>query len=234
MYGQLVPTAHFAWATFFHRRGLTWLPRLTYAYRAPMLFGGAASESGLFRGVVGGVDERARAGDYDGRRTRKADRFDLLYVGAHGRLRSHEFELLFHDDEWRPASAGLDGNGPRIAVFDACDLFDPADPDWGLPWVSQMRPNLRLVLGFGSLATISRGSALRGEEFAERLDSGQPVVTAWIGAVKSCSAHRRDRPVAIGFGRDEAEADTVLHDADLKTITALPALSGDVVVKRRG
>lgn len=227
-------SAHIAWSTFFRRRGLTLYPQLVHAYRAPMLFGTEAGRGGALRGEVGAVDELVLGADYDGDRARNADGFDLLYISAHGRLRSGEFELLLHSDEWRPADAGLDGSGPRIAVFDACDLLDPQDPNWDAPWASRRRPRLRLVLGFGSLATVSRGSALRGQEFARRLQRGEPVVTAWIGAVTSCSGHRRDRPVGIAFGKDAAEADDLLDNATLNEVLALPELAGEAAIRRRG
>ena len=228
-----MPTAHLAWATFFQRRGWTFWPHLAYAYRAPMLFGGAATSNGICTGVIGGVDEQVRAADYDGRRGARAERSEILYIGAHGRLSGGGFALMLHSDEWRPAGGGLAGVGPRIAVFDACNLVDPADPAWATPWEANSRPALRLVLGFGSKATVNRGSALRGEEFADRLAQGQPVAAAWIGAVRAHGAHSHDRPVAIAFGEDQAEVDMILDYADLDTILGLPALPGSSVVDLR-
>ena len=198
-----------------------------------MLFGGAAASSGICTGVVGGVDEQVRAADYDGSHDVRAERSDILYIGAHGRLSGGEFALMLHSGEWRPASGGLTGARPRVAVFDACNLVDPADPAWDVPWKAHRRPGLRLVLGFGSKATVNRGSALRGEEFADRLAQGQPVAAAWIGAVRAHAAHPHDRPVAIAFGEDQAEVDMILDYADLDTILGLPALPGSSVVDLR-
>src|SRR5680860_344414 len=233
MYVSLMPIAHLAWATFFRWRGMTWLPRLAYAYRAPMLFAGEGVRRGLFSGTVGGADEQVLAADYDGRGDRNADGTDMIYMAGHGRLRSGEFELLLHSDEWRPASSGLDAGGPKIAIFDACDLVDLQDTRWSDPWRAQIRPNLRMLLGFNSLATVKKGAALRGEEFASRLSRGEPVAGAWIGAVKQHDAHGRERPVAIGFGSSVADADRLLENATFADVLAMPPLESDVVVRER-
>ncbi len=214
-----------AWATFFRWRRLTWLNKLVWAYRAPSLFGAemAAATGAMSLSVA--TDERFRAGDFDGSGAVRTAGLDVLYVGAHGRLVGDEFELLLHADEWRPADGGLDVEGPRVVVFDACDLVDLASPTWKAPWEAAVRPRLRLVLGFASKATVSKGTTTRGAELADRLAAGQAVASAWIAAVHSQSPHGGDRPVALAFGDDAADAKAVLG-ADLTTVLAMPPLWG--------
>lgn len=221
-----------AWTTFFRPRWPLWLLRLGYAYRAPTLFGSQmARQAGVSSGLAV-PDERLLGADYDGRRDRLGDTCDLLYIAAHGRQKAGGFELLLHSDEWRPAESGLDGDGPRIVVFDACDLLDPGDPNWAASWSSEIRPNLRLVLGFASLATVSKAGGLRGEAFAELATSGMSVAQAWHLAVKGHSGHTRDRPVAIAFGSDAGEAEEILVGGDLTKIMALPLLETKPVVRK--
>ncbi|MEP6892190.1 MAG: DUF6345 domain-containing protein, partial [Gaiellaceae bacterium] len=136
------------------------------------------------------VDELFRADDFDGTLDRRADGLDILYLGAHGELRGSDFKLVLHSGEWYPAQGGLDLEGPRIVVFDACNLLDRNDPDWADPWLAQTRRRLRLVLGFASLATVSKGTALRGEEFARRVARGDPVARAWLMAVRATAPAR--------------------------------------------
>jgi hypothetical protein len=218
-----------AWATFFRWRRLTWFNKLAWAYRAPSLFAGDIAALGVPSFSLA-TDERFQAGDFDGSGPTRMDGLDLLYVGAHGRLVGDDFELLLHADEWRPADGGLDGAGPRVAVFDACDLVDLANPSWKGPWEAVARPRLRLVLGFASKATVDKGATLRGAEFAERITAGQGVASAWIAAVHSQSQHGRDRPVALAFGQDAADAQAVLG-ADLQTILAMPPLHAPPTVE---
>jgi hypothetical protein len=59
------------------------------------------------------------------------------------------------------------------------------------------------------------------------------VASAWIAAVRAHAGHDRDRPVAIAFGTDEAEARHVLQQANLLEIMAMPLLSADPVVHVR-
>ncbi|HTD58909.1 MAG TPA: DUF6345 domain-containing protein [Solirubrobacteraceae bacterium] len=182
---------------------------------------------------VTGADERLLASDYDGRTKRMADGADILYIAGHGRQARGQFELLLHSDEWRPASAGLDGNGPRVAIFDACNLITPNDGDWAAPWMAAVRPNLRLVLGFASNATVSKAASFRGEEFAERVARGDTIAGAWIAAVRSHDAHGRDRPVAIAFGSDDTEAKHLLGHGNLATVLSMPPLTSAAVVRRQ-
>lgn len=221
------------WSTFFRWRGMTWLPRLIYSYRAPTLFGARIVQLGQVMALVTGPDERLLASDYDGRTNRLADSADALYLAGHGRQSKGQFELLLHADEWRPATSGLDGAGPRIVVFDACDLVDPNSSGWAAPWLAMVRPNLRIVLGFASKATVSKAAALRGEEFAIRVMRGDTLASAWIGAVRSHDAHGRDRPAAIAFGRDEAEAQYLLDHGDLSTVLGMPALASSPAARMR-
>lgn len=213
-----------AWATFFRWRRLTWFNKLAWAYRAPSLFGAEMAAAGAASFSMA-TDERFRAADFDGSGPVRSANLDFLYVGAHGRLNGDDFELLLHADEWRPADGGLDGEGPRVVVFDACDLVDLTSPTWRAPWEAVARPRLRLVLGFASKATVTKGTTTRGAELADRLAAGQAVATAWIAAVHSQSPHGGDRPVALAFGDDAVDAKAVLG-ADLTTILAMPPLQG--------
>jgi hypothetical protein len=120
-----VTTFGVAWCTHFKRRGLTTYGRLEWSYRAVGLFAAGFERRGTADVVHLSCDEGFEADDFDGTRQTVPDEVDLLYVAAHGELRSHVFDLVLHDSAWQPSSNGLDGSGgPRIVVFDACNLVD--------------------------------------------------------------------------------------------------------------
>jgi hypothetical protein len=171
------------------------------------------------------VDESFAGSDFDGTARRRADDLDLLYAVGHGELRQDEFELVLKVDEWWPSRSGLDADGPRVAVFDACNLLDFRSASWARAWTAQVRPRLRLVLGFASKATIDKGPSRRGLDFAEQVARGDPVAPAWIAAVRAkAHARSRDVPVALAFGSDPADATFVRDRASIADIAALPAL----------
>jgi hypothetical protein len=221
-----VTTFGVAWCTHFKRRGLTTYGRLEWGYRAVGLF------SAGFLGVSGAYvqhltcDESFEAADFDGTRGQLADGVDVLYVAGHGEFRQHRFELILHDSGWEPSTQGLDGaSGPRIAVFDACNLVDLNDSVWKATWQACTRPRLRLVCGFGSNATVGKGTTERGREFAECIDADEPVSKAWLQSVVNHSSWlQRDTAVAIGLGDDDADAKAAL-DATLDELLAMPDLT---------
>jgi hypothetical protein len=173
------------------------------------------------------VDESFEAVDFDGTRTRRGDGLDVLYVASHGELRGGIFRLVLHHDDWSAAVDGLDGDAPCVVVFDACNLVDVGDPNWGDPWTAVTRPRLRLVCGFASNATVGKGPARRGLAFAQALWRDEAVAAAWIDAVASTKLwfRRADKAVAIGFGSTDQDAAGALT-ATLSELQALPPLTG--------
>lgn len=224
-----------AWSTHFRSRGLTTYGRLQWAYRPCGLFAAGVVRAGGGAPRVMVCDESFAAVDFDGTCDRLGDGLDLLYVAAHGELRHDGFRLVTYQDEWHPTVAGLEAaNGPRVAVFDACNLVDLSDPGWSAPWLATPRPRLRLLCGFASNATMGKGPAERGRDFADLVLSGEPVAGAWLRAVVANSSWlQRDIAVAIGFGVDQADAEAAL-DAPLATLLTSPALTspGVAVVRK--
>jgi hypothetical protein len=229
-----VTTFGAASCTHFKRHGSTTYGRLEWGYRAVGLFAAAFEQPGASDVRHLACDEGFEAAHFDGTQNQVADDLDLLYVAAHGELRRNVFQLVLHAGAWEPSSAGLDGSsGPRVAVFDACNLADLNDPDWPVPWEAVVRPRLRLVCGFASNATVGKGPTERGREFAELLEANEPVAGAWLHAVVTHSSwFPRDTAVVVGLGADKADANDVL-DATLHDLLAMPDLTGPATAVAR-
>jgi len=56
---------------------------------------------------------------------------------------------------------------------------------------------------------VSRDASIRGTAFAQELFV-KPAADAWFTSVQACSYVGTDRPIAIAFGEDDAEAQAVL------------------------
>lgn len=213
-----------AWCTYFKRPGLFYTG-LRHGYRGAALFAAAYRRAGVCDVQCIDVDEDFDRENFDGTLDRRAEAVDVFYAASHGELRGADFRLVLHLDDWYVAQSGLDGLGPTVAVFDACQLVDFGDPNWKQPWQRIRRPHLRLVCGFESKATVSRGATLRGRSFAEALLRDEPVAAAWIDAVDAHSLRvRRDKPVVLGFGDSQQDADDSLIST-LPELLAKPVLT---------
>lgn len=224
-----------SWCTHFRRRGLTTYGRLAWSYRAVGLCGSTLEQEGVSDLRQLACDEAFDAANFDGSRGgQAADGLDLLYIAAHGELRRQVFTAVLHASEWEPSAGGLDGaSGPRVAVFDACNLVDLSDAGWPTPWEAATRPRLRLVCGFASNATVGKGPTERGREFAALIAANHSVAGAWLRAVVAHSSWLQpDTAVVLGFGADAADANAVL-DASLVDLLAFPALTGPATVVAR-
>ena len=216
------------WCTHWQHPGVSY-GRLRYGYRAAALFAGACVRTIGWEVRWVDVDEGFSAVEYNGTNARRGDGLDVLYVASHGELHSNDFRLVCHSDLWEAAALGLDGQAPRVVVFDACNLVDLNDPTWADPWVALARPRLRLVCGFASNAIVGKGAALRGGDFAESLVNDDAVAQAWLDAVVAHQPRLRrgQRAVAIGFGDSNADARDSLT-ATLPELVARPGMTGPV------
>jgi hypothetical protein len=165
-------------------------------------------------------DEGLRAQDLDGTNAHVTDAIDFLYLSTHGECRRSQYQAILRDANWRPCESGFGGAGPSIAVFDTCDLVSLTDADWWKPWAASVGPSLRLLLGFGSPATIEQVSTKRGRAFAEEIVSGAPIGPAWIRAVHETGYVGLDVGVAIGFGDSTADANWALRNLTLNDLPA--------------
>ncbi|MFI5697738.1 hypothetical protein ACIA58_38130 [Kribbella sp. NPDC051586] len=94
-----------------------------------------------------------------------AQQVDILYVATHRLNGASGYELGLHADDWPVLAGGFGDRGPVIVVFDCCDLADPAVIDWDRVWrTDKIGPQLRLVLGFASPASVSRQASIRGTD----------------------------------------------------------------------
>ena len=212
------------WSTdFSHREGARY-PRLPWAYRAPSLLARGLRGHGppTLEARVIGLDEALRLSDLCATPT-DGPAADLLYLCGHGEYRAGHFTFVLHDDEWSPAAQGLVWPGPSVAVFDAGNLVDFDDAGWREALLdSGVGAGLRLLLGYASLATGSRGGGLRGAEFARRLREGEPIASAWCRAVHATAPSEHDVAIAIAFGATKGSARRLLDTARLEDLP-LPA-----------
>ncbi|WP_427891346.1 DUF6345 domain-containing protein [Kribbella sp. GL6] len=206
------------WATHFQRQGLNklWYRRLRYAYRAPSLFLEGMLAAGAEAHLVT-FDENLDDADLDPGGS--AQQVDILYVATHGMRGANGFELALHANDWRLLGGGFGDNGPAIVIFDCCDLVDLTAKDWDRQWrTDRLGPELRLILGFASPASVSLQASIRGTAFARELAT-KPVTDAWFVSIQAGSYVGTDKPVAIAFGDDDQDARNVL---DQLSIGALP------------
>jgi len=211
-----------AWCSFFKRRGLLApirYPALKQAYRAPSLFTGVMREAGATVRHIA-CDDALDVATYDGTTARHDDEVDLLYVMTHGESTATSYRSLWNTIDWAPGNTGLGGQRLVVTVFDTCNLIDTSShPQWTRVWQSPaLGASLRILLGFDGVATVDRGSTIRGRAFAELVCQGVPFADAWIRAVHNTSAYqsqRMDQAVAIGLGDSVADATNVLATASI-------------------
>lgn len=214
-----------AWSTQFKT---TWQRRalyfaLPYAYRPPTLFASrAAVELGALVEVIA-LDEHLSATLLNA----GAEASDILYICAHGQFRNHEYRATLHHDDWYPSRMYLGSRGPSVAIFDTCNLLD--SKTWPVSgWLTGLGPNLRLVLGFASVAPMDSRSTERAIEFVDRLVAGDGLGTAWLRAVHTIGPSRAvAAALAIGdWGSDHplAEPTAIIERATLDDLPFPPTL----------
>lgn len=207
------------WSTFFQRPLLKRIryPRLRYAYRAPAYVLERLATHGC-RLTSLQFDERLTGAAID----KQLVGVDLLYLSTHGGQGPQGYETALTNEEWRIVASQLGHGGPRVVVFDTCDLVDRRSADWRTFWMrGAVGPHLRLVLGFSSQATVSPETSRRGDAFAQLLLAGEPVARAWLRATANTGWRGLDRPVAIALGDTPQEARWI---ATAATMDSLPGL----------
>ena len=210
------------WSTTYSRPGpLARLkyPNLRHAYRSPSFFADAMLAHGSTSQFVL-LDEQLRVDDLDGTQSRLAEEVDVLYVCAHGESHAGDYRVDLHAADWRPFVDGIGDSGPRVVVFDTCNLVDPSDPNWPPGWAQgALGTSLRMLLGFASKATVCPGSpTLRGRVFADKLVAGDTIAEAWLNAVATTRYSGADVAIAIAVGADHVEATDILNNARLNNL----------------
>ncbi|WP_112236714.1 DUF6345 domain-containing protein [Kribbella monticola] len=207
-----------AWSTYFQRplnQRLRYR-RLRYAYRAPVLFLQGMLGSGADIEVID-LDENLVGASLG--RGSAAQRVDILYVATHGMTTANGFALGLHSADWSLLSGGFGAGGPAIVVFDCCNLVDLTVAQWDDVWrTAQLGPQLRLILGFSTPASVSQQASIRGTAFARELGL-QTVTDAWFASIQNTSYVGTDRPISIALGDDDADAQ---YQLDNLRIGALP------------
>ncbi len=223
------------WCTYFDRSGnekRRW--RLSEAYRPACLFAGVMQKAG--HGVQLLVcDEELTTSDLDGKKATLHDDVEFLYVTTHGTFTQSGFEIFLNTSNWIVKSLGQ--KNLSVAVFDTCWLIDRTQA-WKQIWAgSGIGSKLRLLLGFEGQTVIDRGLALRGKGFAENLTAnGNTFADAWINAVRANAvtpyAKQNTKAVAIGIGKDVADAKLMLDTMSLANMHGVRAAGAPEFLER--
>jgi hypothetical protein len=192
------------WSTFFRRPFPKQLrfPKLRYAYRAPAHVLERLTTNGGVLSVLR-FDEHFGGDTLDS----QLAGVDLLYLSTHGGQGSHGYETALTHEDWRISAGRLGHGGPRAVVFDTCDLVDTRSQDWPDFWKNApFGPDLRLVLGFSSQATVSPETSCRGDAFGQLVLANEPLARAWLRAATGTIWPGLDKPIAIALGDSDEEA----------------------------
>lgn len=195
------------WCTYFSRpfpRNFQYR-RLRFAYRAPSFFLAEMSAAGHRVGYLGFDEalELVRGSDQD---NHEIARLDLMWITTHGEFRQNGYQFDLHKADLQLNEAQLGFGDPTILILDTCDAVDLLDREWRELWANAVGPNLRLVLGFSTPATVSETTSIRGRAFAQRALHGEPLASAWVDVATSTAYPGTDRAIAfaLGDGRDDA------------------------------
>jgi hypothetical protein len=230
------------WCTQFKRS--SWQPWSYWAlpdiYRGPSFFAALMVAYGHADIRLVRIDETLELADFDGTRGKIAESVELFYIATHGKFRPPGYSVCLQQTDWWPMQSGLGGSGPKIAVFETCNLVKCDKQSCNQPqcnWTNGVCDAvnvgwmgaglaLRLILGFVGDATIDRASTLRGLAFADNLHQGLPIGDAWLQAVHN-TATCNDLGIAIALGDDPAGAQSVLNTTRLgPSLNSLPKRSG--------
>lgn len=205
--------------------------RLPDAYRAPTQFAGALGAAGSdVRFHL--CDEQLRGVAHVGADS-YFDTVDLLYIASHGVNHGQGYRAFLNNEQWEPGASGHSFSALRVLILDTCHLIDSTrDPTGGWP-LRNLTPSVRLLLGFDGLVTMDRQTSVRGFAFARAARAGIPLVEAWFRSVRETTDHPDDKPAAVAFGADAADASWVLDHASLFNLPpALPPATVPVVEVR--
>jgi hypothetical protein len=180
-------------------------------------------------------DEELTTSDLDGKKATLHDDVEFLYVTTHGTFTQSGFEIFLNTSNWIVKSLGQ--KNLSVAVFDTCWLIDRTQA-WKQIWAgSGIGSKLRLLLGFEGQTVIDRGLALRGKGFAENLTAnGNTFADAWINAVRANAvtpyAKQNTKAVAIGIGKDVADAKLMLDTMSLANMHGVRAAGAPEFLER--
>jgi hypothetical protein len=225
------------WCTSFNRPwAKKWqYRRLRFAYRAPSFFLSEMATNGLEVSYLQfDEDLDATAVVPGGPRVTPSEwtnRVDILWITPHGEFQAHGYQLDLHSVDVPLDNVNLGyGSGPVVVVLDTCWAVNLAAKGWKQLWSQAVGPNLRLVLGFCTPATVCETTSERGRAFAKRVLGGDRLAKAWLDVATNTSYKGTDRAVAIAFGDSQQDAQQVLNSATLWTLPG-PRSGGIPVVE---
>lgn len=129
-----------------------------------------------------------------------ADDVDIVFYSGHGSVSGMFFGKDNRDDGTaKPSELGLGNRDLEFLVVDACEILDRNNVFSRLRNVFK---GLHYILGFH---TTCRDVKDRGEKFADRLNDGQRVKTAWINA---CAETEDSDTVCAYLRADNGSSDT--------------------------
>jgi hypothetical protein len=158
---------------------------------------------------------------------------DLLWVTTHGEFGRQGYQLDLHREDLPLAAARLGYGGPNVLVLDTCDAVDLSHPTWQQLWLDAVGPDLRLVLGFSTPATVCESTSLRGRAFAQRILGGEPFASAWLDVATSSAYPGTDHPIAFALADTPQVAEQVLRTASLGNLPGPRGGSGPGVIEAR-
>lgn len=205
--------------------------RLRFAYRAPSFFLSEMSKGGHQVGYLG-FDEALTlrfSGEEEELGGRQAS--DFVWITTHGEFTDggYQFDLHSEDISFGDAYIGRCG-GPSVLILDTCDAIDTCRPNWRQRWAESAGPNLRIVLGFSTPATVSEVTSVRGRAFARRLLAGDSIVDAWVDSATNTTYPGTDHAIAFAIGDSRDDAITLLREATLSSLPPPRTGSSPVIV----
>jgi hypothetical protein len=109
-----------------------------------------------------------------------ADNVDICFFSGHGSPNGPLFGVTAYDDgQTKPTESRLGNRQLEWVIFDACQVLQYDNGAVFNRWGWSVFKGLHYILGFH---TTTGDSATRGQKFAEKLNAGWTVRTAWIRA----------------------------------------------------
>ncbi len=131
------------------------------------------------------------------------DSVDFFFLNTHGGNWSNTDAVYAMWDSWSVASSAnmrLGDSGQQLKVFAgyACDTFQTSDGHFIDRWYPAYAGGLKVGLGAHDL--VYDGNPQKGQEFASRIQDGEPISNAWNEAV--WYADNNNHPSAAVSGVD--------------------------------